>query len=111
MSKINNNKKITTNKGFTFEQLQGQSILDASIEAAYPINHSCRSGRCGLCKAQVLCGETVSYRRETLYKKERKKHWILTCAHTAVSDTPSSLTLKVFAVYIRWPQLKLKSRR
>lgn len=71
----------------SFEQQEGQSILDASIEGGYPINHSCRSGRCGFCKVKVLKGETLAYRREELSTQELANNWILSCARTALSNT------------------------
>ena len=77
---------ITTTNGTTFEQLEGQLILDASIEASSPINHSCRSGRCGFCKVKVLSGESFAYRQEELTPEELADNWILTCARSAKSD-------------------------
>lgn len=79
-------KLISTTKGITFQQLDGQSILDASIEAAYPIKHSCRSGRCGFCKVKLISGDTLAYRSEDLTTHELNNNWILTCARTAQSS-------------------------
>jgi len=81
-----NKKCISTTKGITFQQLDGQSILDASIEAAYPIKHSCRSGRCGFCKVKLVSGDTLAYRSEDLTTHELNNDWILACARTAQSS-------------------------
>ncbi|WP_426369158.1 FAD-binding oxidoreductase [Pseudocolwellia sp. HL-MZ7] len=83
---MSNKKIISTTSGISFEQQEGQTILDASIEAASPINHSCRSGRCGFCKVKVLSGETLAYRQEELSPQEIKDNYILTCARTAQSN-------------------------
>ncbi|WP_337841866.1 2Fe-2S iron-sulfur cluster-binding protein [Rheinheimera sp.] len=83
--------KISTSQGLEFVQQHGQSILDASIEAGYPILHSCRSGRCGLCKAKLLAGDTQCYRREELPAALCQDQWILTCSRTALSDVQLEL--------------------
>ena len=83
---IMNKKLISTSKGIIFHQLDGQSILDASIDAAYPIKHSCRSGRCGFCKVKLLSGETLAYRSEELTPSELNDNWILSCCRTALSS-------------------------
>lgn len=83
---MNAKKRISTTKNVTFEQLDGQSILNASIDAAFPINHSCHSGRCGFCKAKVLSGKTQAYRKEELTQTKLENHYILTCARTALTD-------------------------
>ncbi|MEP4892352.1 MAG: 2Fe-2S iron-sulfur cluster-binding protein [Aliiglaciecola sp.] len=78
--------KISTQNGIIFQQKSGQTILDASIEAGYPINHSCRSGRCGFCKVKLQSGKSHAYRSQQLSQQEIDDNWILTCCHTAVSD-------------------------
>ena len=83
--------KIRTSQGLEFVQQHGQSILDASIAAGYPILHSCRSGRCGLCKAKVIRGDTAAYRREELSAQECQHNWILTCSRSALSDVQLEL--------------------
>ncbi|MDO6693070.1 2Fe-2S iron-sulfur cluster-binding protein [Aliiglaciecola sp. 3_MG-2023] len=78
--------KISTQNGVVFQQKDGQTILDASIEAGYPINHSCRAGRCGFCKVKLLTGQSESYRCQQLSQQEIDENWILTCCHTALTD-------------------------
>lgn len=86
MSKHSQSLSIINQDGTVFQQVPGQSILDASIEADYPISHSCRSGRCGFCKVKLLSGETLAYRNEELTTQERDNNWICTCARSAISD-------------------------
>ncbi len=83
--------KISTSQGLEFVQQHGQSILDASIAAGYPILHSCRSGRCGLCKAKLVAGDTQCYRREALPAALSQGSWILTCSRSALSDVQLDL--------------------
>lgn len=82
---MSNNTCIHTTNGVRFKQTDGQSILDASIEASYPIKHSCHSGRCKFCKVKLLSGTTKSYRLEALTPQELNDNWILTCARTALT--------------------------
>lgn len=85
MEKISN-IEIKTTAGVSFWQQQGQSILDASIAAGYPINYACRAARCCFCKAQIFSGKTIAYRKEKLPANLTDAGWILTCTRTAVSD-------------------------
>ena len=78
--------KIRTSTGIEFAQQHGQTLLDASIEAGYPINHSCRSGRCGFCKVRVISGESLRYRREELSATDIQQDYILSCARSATTD-------------------------
>ncbi len=56
------------------------------------LEHSCRTGRCGACKAMVLSGETVALRHEGgLTDAEHDAGLILTCCRAPASD----LTLDV----------------
>jgi CDP-4-dehydro-6-deoxyglucose reductase len=63
------------------------SILDSALGHGMVLEHSCRSGRCGVCKAGVLSGETVLLRpEESLTDAERQAGRILTCCRAAASD-------------------------
>jgi CDP-4-dehydro-6-deoxyglucose reductase len=46
--------------GHCFEAAAGESVLAAALRQQLHLPHSCRSGRCGSCMAQLLQG-TVSY--------------------------------------------------
>ncbi len=43
--------------GRTLKVAAGQSILEAALAAGLNLPHSCKSGHCGSCRAQVLAGE------------------------------------------------------
>ena len=63
------------------------SILDAASAAGLVLEHSCRTGRCGSCKAQLLSGSTGPLRDETsLTADEIADRWILTCTREVESD-------------------------
>jgi CDP-4-dehydro-6-deoxyglucose reductase len=71
----------------TFEIKDAMSILDAAQAAGLALDHSCRTGRCGTCKAEVLEGTTFPIRsEESLSAGDAAAGWILTCARTATSD-------------------------
>lgn len=52
----------------------GQSILDASLEAGIPVEHSCRTGDCRSCIARLKSGSIISNISSNSYKQK-----ILTC--------------------------------
>ena len=63
------------------------SILDSALGHGIVLEHSCRSGRCGVCKAGVVSGETAVLRpEESLTNAERDAGQILTCCRAATSD-------------------------
>jgi CDP-4-dehydro-6-deoxyglucose reductase len=65
----------------------GTSVLDAALAEGVVLEHSCRTGRCGSCKAQVVSGASHALLAETsLSDAERQAGWILTCAREATSD-------------------------
>lgn len=70
-----------------FEANDAVSILDAALSAGVALDHSCRTGRCGTCKAAVIEGTTRAIRNEeSLTREEAAAGWILTCARAATSD-------------------------
>jgi CDP-4-dehydro-6-deoxyglucose reductase len=70
-----------------FEALENLSVLDAAKSAGVVLEHSCRTGRCGTCKAQVTAGSTeVMLPEASLHDDEKAAGWILTCARSASSD-------------------------
>ena len=64
------------------------SLLDAARAQGITLEYSCRTGRCGICKAPVLSGETVVLRAEDegLTKDEGSRGIVLTCCRAAASD-------------------------
>ncbi len=79
---------VTLANGRSFSAERGVSILDAASAAGLVLEHSCRTGRCGSCKAQVVDGgRTAALRDETsLTAQEIADRWILTCTRAADGD-------------------------
>ncbi len=78
---------VTLSNGKTFQAEVGASILEAAERASLAIEHSCRTGRCGSCKAQVTAGQSRPLRPEvSLREDEIAGGMILTCAREATSD-------------------------
>jgi len=64
------------------------SILDAARANGVALEYSCRTGRCGICKAPVVAGETIVLRGEDegLTAEEAARGLILTCCRAAAGD-------------------------
>jgi CDP-4-dehydro-6-deoxyglucose reductase len=78
---------ITLANGTRFEAERGVSMLDAALAKGVVLEHSCRTGRCGSCKARVTQGSTVPLRAPVaLSDDETKQGWVLTCTNEAASD-------------------------
>jgi CDP-4-dehydro-6-deoxyglucose reductase len=78
---------ITLNTGRRFVADPGVSILDAGRNVGVTLEYSCRTGRCGICKAPVLAGETTVLRpEESLDPGDAERGIILTCCRAATGD-------------------------
>ena len=63
-----------------------QTLLEAARLQGLALEHSCRTGRCGTCKAHVLRGATKPLMpEESLSDKERAEGVILTCCRAPLS--------------------------
>ncbi len=70
-----------------FTAAPNESVLDAALRANIVLEHSCKTGRCGTCKSQVLSGSTEPLLDEiALNAAELSSGWILTCARSAIDD-------------------------
>ena len=70
-----------------FECGLDETILDASRKYNIAIEHSCCSGRCGICIAPVLSGETFAIKpEESLSLESQGMNNILTCCRVPVTD-------------------------
>lgn len=79
---------VTLNTGRMFEADPAVSILDAARSAGVTLEYSCRTGRCGKCKAPVIQGATTLLRHEeSLSADEIDQGVILTCCRGAAEDT------------------------
>lgn len=78
---------VTLNTGRDFPADSTTSILDAARTHGIVLEYSCRTGRCGICKAPVLAGTTDVLRyEESLTPADAVKGLILTCCRSATSD-------------------------
>lgn len=78
---------VTLNNGKTFLANPDKTLLEAAVAAGYALEHSCRTGRCGVCKVKVVSGNTkVIKNQETLTDQEEKDGFILTCCRSAVTE-------------------------
>lgn len=76
---------LTNTKQFTCTA--ETTILDAAQTQNIVLEHSCRTGRCGVCKAKVINGQTqIIKSEESLSENELREGYILTCARSALSD-------------------------
>ncbi|TXC72018.1 2Fe-2S iron-sulfur cluster binding domain-containing protein [Sphingomonas ginsenosidivorax] len=80
--------KIALANNRALRSLPGQSILDAARQQGVVLAYSCRTGRCGICKAPLLAGDTALLRSEaeSLTPDEAAGGLILTCCRTPTSD-------------------------
>lgn len=77
--------QLINKKSFNAEA--GTSILDSAQAAGLVLEHSCRTGRCGSCRTQVLEGRTTPLLpEEGLTTQEHDAGWILSCARAPQSD-------------------------
>lgn len=77
---------VTLSNGTRFPA-GGQSILEAARAHGVILEHSCRTGRCGVCKASVTSGRTRVLRDEvSLSLAEAEAGAILTCCRAAEDD-------------------------
>lgn len=73
--------------GKNFDSMVGESMLDNARAQGIVLEYSCRTGRCGVCKAKVVSGETAAFKGElSLTDEERDAGYILTCCRYAQSD-------------------------
>jgi len=71
----------------SFDCQAEQTLLEAARMQGIALEHSCRTGRCGVCRAQILSGTTNAIKvEESLTADEQANGFILTCCRTAVTD-------------------------
>lgn len=79
--------KITLVNDKVFECRSNEIILSAAARQKLVLEHSCRTGRCGVCKTSVLSGDTKAIKEEvSLTHDEKEQGFILTCCRTALTD-------------------------
>lgn len=78
---------VTLANSISFEAEQSQTILEAARAKNIALEHSCRTGRCGVCKAKVSQGTTEAVKsEESLTEKEQAEGFILTCCRSVSTD-------------------------
>jgi CDP-4-dehydro-6-deoxyglucose reductase len=79
--------KVILSNGIEFDCLPSQTILEAAIKNKIAIEHSCKTGRCGICIAQVEKGQSLPlHSEESISLSDFKDGKILTCCRTIESD-------------------------
>ena len=73
--------------GENFEVAENESILDAALRNDTVLEYSCRNGQCGVCKTQVISGDTYIIREElSLTTEEKMSGQVLTCCRGIAGD-------------------------
>lgn len=71
----------------TFEVAAEETLLDSAKSKGVFLEYSCRTGRCGVCKAKVLQGKTsIQQKEQALQVEEVTAGYILTCCRSALTD-------------------------
>lgn len=79
--------KVTLKNSNHFFCTKGTSVLDSAKAAGIVLAHSCRTGKCGVCKTNIISGNTSLTQPEiALTEQEISNGIILTCCRTAESD-------------------------
>ena len=79
--------QVTLNNGKGFSLNRNENLLQAALQQGLVLEHSCKTGRCGVCKTKVITGETtVLQTEESLSEQEQQNGLILTCCRTAITD-------------------------
>lgn len=78
---------VKISNGKSFNSVAGDSMLDSARAQGLTLEYSCRTGRCGVCKALVLGGVTETIREElSLSPEESREGYVLTCCRYALTD-------------------------
>lgn len=79
--------KVTLSNGVEFMCSEAQTILEAAKISNVAIEHSCRTGRCGVCAAPISRGETrLVGSEESLSDHDLSSGKILTCSRAPLTD-------------------------
>lgn len=63
------------------------SILDNALGSGIALEHSCKTGQCGVCATRVVAGSTVTLKAEiSLTDAQHAQGLVLTCCRAATSD-------------------------
>lgn len=77
--------KLANNIAFVSEP--EKTVLDSAMSKGIFLEYSCKTGRCGACKAKVLQGETsILQEEQALLDGDVAAGFILTCCRSATTD-------------------------
>lgn len=78
---------ISVHHQLSFAASKDQSILTSALRQQIVLEHSCKTGRCGVCKTKVISGNTGVLQEEcSLSEAEVADGYILTCCRAAIDD-------------------------
>jgi CDP-4-dehydro-6-deoxyglucose reductase len=78
---------VTLANQINFDSQPSQTILESARLNGITLEHSCQSGRCGVCKARVIDGVTSPIKsEESLSQTDLSIGYILTCCRAAITD-------------------------
>lgn len=78
--------RITNLENISFLSSDRKTVLDCAIDAGIIFEHSCKTGRCGKCKATLLEGEVSEILPQSGLITTSKDNQFLTCCCMATSD-------------------------
>lgn len=100
---------VKLSNGVTFDVEPGKTVLDGAKSKNIFLEYSCRTGRCGVCKAKVLQGATSVERQEqALCAEEVAAGYILTCCRSALSGV--ELDIEDLGEFAQFPSKTLPCR-
>lgn len=78
---------VLLRNGTRFASKPDASILDNALGNGIALEHSCKTGQCGVCATRVVAGNTVALKAEiSLTNEQREQGVVLTCCRAATSD-------------------------
>lgn len=80
------NFQVNTVQGKQFSCLEGDTILNSALSSGIMLEHSCKDGRCGVCKVALIEGEVREVERQVSLEELDKGDYFLACCCTAASD-------------------------
>ena len=91
---------ITLPDQTTFTANDGETVLAAAARQNLNLPHSCKSGACGQCKAELVSGDIQmgEHSEQALSEAEKAQGKILMCCTTAQSDI-SITVIKIMLLF------------
>ncbi|WP_404335671.1 FAD-binding oxidoreductase [Sphingomonas sp. MMS12-HWE2-04] len=77
---------VTLRNRRSFSADESEILLDAALRQGVVLEHSCRTGRCGVCIADATGTTRVVRHEEGLSDEDAQAGKVLTCCRTAVDD-------------------------